>query len=297
MPDKHHRTDTPTTVELRHLRALVALAEERHFGRAARRLHVTQPTLSRMIASFETMIGVRVAVRSPGRNELTPAGRRLLPTARKMLSDGASLNRIAKSRTRSLRIGLMGSAGWPEVTAAMDADGRIAGVAVDLLPITLAEGFDPIRYGDVDAGIFRLPLLVDPSFEVRVIGESQPVAAVRAGGKLAEAGRCTVQHLGSSLLLVPRHHPEWAVNFEALLRAHGVAPPEVRLVASYAEALARVERGEGICVAPDVADLPWWPGLEAIPLVGFERVRTGLVWSPDAPSEGIQRLAEALGAG
>lgn len=286
--------DSSSAVELRHLRALVALAEERHFGHAARRLHVTQPTLSRTIASLEAVVGTQLVDRSPGRVDLNPAGRRLLPIARRMLRDTASLPRVARTRDRSLRIGLMASAGWRELTAAFTPDGRIGGHPVELVPITLAEGFDPIRHGDVDAGIYHLPLIVDPALEVRVIGESNPIAAVPAGGRLAQAGRCTVPDIGASLLIVPRHHPEWGMNFEALLRAHGVAPPDVLIVASYEEAVARVGHGEGICVAPHAADLPSWPEVELVPLIGFETVRTGLVWSPEAPSDAIERLAAAL---
>jgi DNA-binding transcriptional LysR family regulator len=73
-----------------------------------------------------------------------------------------------------------------------------------------------------------------------------------------------------------------------------VAPPDFLVVASYEDALARIARGTGICVAPARSDLPCWPGVETVPLVGFENVRTGLVWSPASPAADIERLVAAL---
>ncbi|MGI9188177.1 MAG: hypothetical protein ACR2J9_11800, partial [Gaiellales bacterium] len=68
------------------------------------------------------------------------------------------------------------------------------------------------------------------------------------------------------------------------------------IVASFEEAVARVGNGEGICVSPHHADLPSWAEVSIVPLIDFESVRTGLVWSPDSPSDGVERLAAALGA-
>jgi len=77
----------PDAVELRHLRAFVAVAEELNFGRAADRLHISQPALSRQVRSLEQLVGTELLRRSTHNVELTLAGEALLDRARKLLSD------------------------------------------------------------------------------------------------------------------------------------------------------------------------------------------------------------------
>jgi epsilon-lactone hydrolase len=77
----------PDGIELRHLRAFVAVAEELNFGRAAERLYVSQPALSRQIRGLEQLVGCELLRRSTHRVELTLAGEALLERARKLLSD------------------------------------------------------------------------------------------------------------------------------------------------------------------------------------------------------------------
>ncbi len=77
----------PDAIELRHLRAFVAVAEELNFGRAAAQLYVSQPALSRQISSLERLVGCELLRRSTHRVELTLAGEALLDRARKLLAD------------------------------------------------------------------------------------------------------------------------------------------------------------------------------------------------------------------
>src|SRR4029077_2204600 len=86
LADKLHlyRLHSPT-VELRHLRSIVALAEERHFGRAALRLAITQPALSQQLTQLEANLGARLFERHP-RVDVTPVGAALVDHARRILA-------------------------------------------------------------------------------------------------------------------------------------------------------------------------------------------------------------------
>src|SRR5262245_5547695 len=77
----------PEAIEMRHLRSFVAVAEDLNFGRAAQRLYLSQPALSRQISSLEKLVGCELFRRSTHRVELTLAGEALLDRARRLLQD------------------------------------------------------------------------------------------------------------------------------------------------------------------------------------------------------------------
>lgn len=98
-------------IDLRHLRQFVAVAEELHFGRAAKRLHMTQPPLTQAVQSLETELEVRLFDRNKKSVALTPAGEALLVLARRLLRDADELPRTVKAAangfTGHLRLGFV----------------------------------------------------------------------------------------------------------------------------------------------------------------------------------------------
>src|SRR5918992_788406 len=98
------------TLDPRLLRPFVALADELHFGRAAARLHVTQPALSQQIARLERQLGVKLFARTRSRVELTEAGAAMLAPARTAVEAAAAAEEVARSHARGeggeLRLGL-----------------------------------------------------------------------------------------------------------------------------------------------------------------------------------------------
>src|SRR5262245_55902427 len=88
-------------MELRHMRYFVAVAEERNFTRAARRLHLAQPSLSRQIRDLENELGVSLLHRGRGGIDLTAAGQEYLARVRKLLADSVAAVRLTQAAGRS----------------------------------------------------------------------------------------------------------------------------------------------------------------------------------------------------
>src|SRR5690625_7229324 len=101
-------------VELRHLRYFLAVAEEKHFGRAADRLHMAQPPLSSQIKQLETELGIVLLERTTRKVELTDAGALLMERARQILADVEAMKsdvaEVGRGAAGVLRIGFAGTA-------------------------------------------------------------------------------------------------------------------------------------------------------------------------------------------
>jgi len=108
-------------MDLRQLACFVAVAEELNFSRAASRMHISQPPLSRQIANLEGELRVRLLERSPQSVSLTAAGRGFLPEARRILALAAkapeAARRAQRGETGALRIGFVGSTIYTSVPA------------------------------------------------------------------------------------------------------------------------------------------------------------------------------------
>jgi LysR family transcriptional regulator, benzoate and cis,cis-muconate-responsive activator of ben and cat genes len=191
------------------LRPFVALADELHFGRAAERLHVTQPALSQQIARLERQLGVRLFDRTRTHVELTEAGAAMLPAARTAVESAAAAAEIARSHARGeageLRLGLSPGAHYVaqpllaefarrrpkvRVRARQDSSGPLAEQVADGR-LELALGFctEP-REGVVCAWLRDEPVVV----------------AVAAGHPLAERGKVRLADLaGETFALVDAH--------------------------------------------------------------------------------------------
>src|SRR5436305_10538915 len=100
-------------LDLRLVEYFVAVAEELHFGRAAARLHIAQPSLSQQIRQLERQLDVTLLRRTSRRVELTPAGQALLSEGRRLLAESRSVTRLVRTAgSEWMTVGFYGSAGW-----------------------------------------------------------------------------------------------------------------------------------------------------------------------------------------
>lgn len=155
-------------MELRHLRYFLAVAEEQHYGRAAQRIHVAQPALSRQVRDLEEELGFELFERLPRGVRLSAAGKHFMEDVRRILQDveeaAARASRVALGETGTLRIGFTENSSWrgivPESFRLFRQ--RQAHAELQLTPMKSRDQIEAIRAGRLDAG-FVANLVADMS--------------------------------------------------------------------------------------------------------------------------------------
>lgn len=180
-----------TNVDVRHLRAFVAVAEELHFTKAARRLYVAQQTLSGQIQQLEDELGTSLLRRTTRRIELTAAGQVLLSHARSVLASVDTMfeetRRAGAGEAGLLRIAYTPTVGFeslPLLTDAMHL--RFPAIRLQTCEMWQAEQVEAVQAGRFDVGLARCPVLLDglESMSIRY----EPLGVVLAAGHPLTAG-------------------------------------------------------------------------------------------------------------
>ena len=246
-------------MELRHLRYFVAVAEELNFGRAAERLRIAQPPLSRQIRDLEREVGAALFERVPRGVELTPAGRAFLPEARLTLAQAEraqrSAQRAAQGETGRLRVGFVEAATHsgilPDVLSFFRAHLPSVGLSLfELDPLRQAEAFQD---GRIDVGILHSPPL-DAARWLRVepIYAEPVILALPKSHVLAGRSRLALASLtDESFVSVPRVvAPEMYDDIVASCRRAGFSPRIVQEAAGWHTLASLVSAGVGVGVVP-----------------------------------------------
>lgn len=217
-------------IDIRQMRYFIALAETLHFGRAAERLHISQPPLSRQIAALEKDLGVRLLERHSRHAALTPAGRRFLDDARTVVAsfDQACHNaRLAqRGELGELSIGFMMHAAYtvlPAVTRRfMEAYPNVHVELREVLPGLLP---DAVLNGRFDTGIIFDPGPI-PGLSTHRVHEERLCLALPAGHRLTMQGKVSAAMLaGEPLIAAPQETaPMLRDAIVRLCRAGGVEP-------------------------------------------------------------------------
>ena len=275
--------------DLRQLGYFVAVAEELHFGRAARRLHIAQPPLSQQIRRLEDRLGLRLFERSTRRVELSEPGRLLYPAARRLLAAADAVDRtlgeLRAGRAGRLRLGFVDSAAYELVPRYLRGfRARWPGIELELRHMTSDDQVEALAAGRLDLGIARAigdpalvraavfarePLHVAVPAEHRLYGESAVSLAALAGERMVGFDRERSRSLHAELT--------------ALHAAHGVSYSPAVEATEYSTILGLVAAGEGLAVVPAGVRTFRAPGLRYLPVVEPEAsVRLVLL----APAEG-----------
>lgn len=249
-------------MELRHLRYFLAVAEERHFGRAAGRLHMAQPPLSQQIRQLEGELGVRLLERSTRRVDLTEAGAAYLERVRGILAEvedaGEEARRIASGLQGRLVVGCVGSATYSLLPAlARSLREELPGVDFAFRGEMLVPAqVSALLKGDIDLALLRPPV-EEPAIRLRTLRRDRLIVALPEGHRLARRRRLRVEDLRDEDLVV--HTSRGSVMHRAvveLCRGAGFEPLVRHEVAETSTLVTFVAAGLGLAVVPEpVAEL------------------------------------------
>jgi DNA-binding transcriptional LysR family regulator len=262
-------------MELRHLRYFVAVAEQRHFGRAAERLHMAQPPLSQQIRQLEAELGVTLLSRTTRKVDLTPAGAAYLERAREILAAvdaaGDEANRIAAGRTGRLMVGCVGSATYsllPALAKALRAELPDVdfGFRGEMLSPDQAAA---LREGALDLALLRrLPDTSD--LAVSDVRRERLIVAMPQEHRFAGRRRLRVPDLAGEGLIIHAGSGRSAMNtlVHGLFEAADLEVQVVHEVAETSTLVTFVAAGLGLAVVPEPTSALNVPGIVYVPLVG-----------------------------
>ncbi|UED87335.1 LysR family transcriptional regulator [Streptomyces profundus] len=289
-------------ISLQQLRGFVAVAEEQHFGRAAARLNMTQPPLSRQIQAIERGLGVLLFERVGRGVRITPAGETLLAYGQRVLAlleaGPAAARRAADDHPSTLRLGFTAIGAFAVLAETLDLVGRqLPHAAVELAEMVSADQFTALGELRVDLGLVRPPI-PEPYASVLVHSE-ELLLALPADHPQAEGDTpigladVTDDYIG--------YAPEGSQYLHDICAAMiGVDRYAVsQLTSQVPTMLALVRAGLGCALVPRSITTMSVQGVRYRELVPADThsVTLHACWNPDNPNPALKPLTEALLAG
>jgi len=290
-------------LELRQLRYFVTVAEELHFGRAAARLHMTQPPLSQAIAALEDGLGTALFLRNRRTVALTPAGSALLPEARRILFEAAVLpelaRRAASGEAGRLALAFITSADYSVLPPFLRRyTERYPGVQLSLQEATSDVQIDELLRGRIDAGLLIPPLPERARAALdymKVLDE--PLILCAPAGLLRKKGPVALRNLPPlPLIIFPREiSPALHDAILSCFRAAGITPAIGQQAIQMQTIVSLVSAGMGLALVPQSVSNLMRPGVEYRALADpTPLVETGIAWRRDNVSPVLQGFLELL---
>lgn len=248
----------PMMFDLNQLRCFIAVAEELHFGRAAERLNMTQPPLSRQIQILERILDVMLLERTSRSVRLTPAGASFLPEARRILrlAEGAALmtRRVAEGKSGSIRVGFTAASAYshlPDLIAACLL--QVPDIDLSLKEMVSSAQIAALGAGEIDAGLLRPPIPV--GMERLRLAAEQLLAAVPERHPLAGRERLRLEDFADqAFIMYAPYEARYFHDLVAELFARDAFQPKyVQHLTQIHTILALVRSGIGMALVPEAA--------------------------------------------
>lgn len=293
------------SIELRQLRYFVAVAEESHFGRAAARLHMTQPPLSQAIQALEADIGTPLFERTKRSVALTRAGAALLPEAQRLLQQASALpdlaRRAASGESGLLTLSFVSTADYSVLPPLLrEFRETHPQVHIDLREATTDVQLEDLQQGRIDAGLLIPPLTDKARAELEYMTVlSEPLVLAAPQGTRAQRGKtsATLKEVADMpLIIFPRRiAPALHDAILGCFRDAGLTPRIGQEAIQMQTIVGLVSAGMGVALVPQSVSNLKRPGVEYKPLAGKGTpVETGLAWRRDNMSPVLKNFLELL---
>jgi DNA-binding transcriptional LysR family regulator len=283
------------------LAGFIAVAEELHFGRAAERLNMTQPPLSRQIQKLEKIIGAELLERDNRRVELTSAGETFLKEARRLMALAerapVTARRIASGRSGVLRIGFTAASGFSILGPLLEEiSGIMPDVDIDLQELVTREQLNGLLTGELDLGFARPPFDSE-TFDSHLLYRESMVLAVPSSHPLTLLGRdLTAEDFKDEPLIM--HSPTQARYFyDLVVRMLPIQHANVvHTVSQILTMVSLVAAKRGLAFVPHSATLLGIKGVEFLPLEAGreEQVELHALWNRRITNPALARLLRDL---
>ena len=285
-------------IDIKPLRYFVTLAEMRHFGRAAARLNLSQPPLSRQLAALEASLGVTLIERSPRSVTLTAAGERFYADAKAILASVeqavSNAQAAASGDAGKLAIGFTMCAAYSVVPGYARAFGAACpDVALNLREVVSNDLAAQVVAGHIDAAIM-FPHVPDKALATRTVLREPLCVALSRGHPRARARRLHIAQLAGEPFVLASE--DVAPSLRATILDHcrsGGFEPDIRYAVQLQQTvLSLVDEGVGVALVPASMRKAQLAGVVFKPLVDAPLIEQVLAWSPANRNPCLARFLE-----
>ena len=293
---------TGAQFELHQIRCFVAVADTLHFGKAAARMNMTQPPLSRQIQLLEHVLGVKLLDRTSRAVKLTPAGRVFLLEARRILrlTESAALatRRIASGEAGTISLGFTAASGYSFLPRLLlQRAARAPNIDIALKEMVSAEQVESLLTGRIDVGLLRPPV-TRSEFSIRKVASEGLVAALPFGDPRLSEASLTLKDFDRQPLIM--YAPEGARYFRDMLAElfaqEDVAPVAIQSLSQIHSMLALVRAGIGAAIVPEAAQSLHFDDVQFRPIVTMPAAPVELfaAWKSDNDNPALQGFLDLL---
>jgi len=248
------------TIDFRLVKQLwmfLAVAEEEHFGRAAQKLGMSQPPLTKQIQVLEQSLGLALFERSRRGTRLSPAGQAILPSIRRFADQvsklEAEVREVASGQTGILRVGAITSAMLETIPDLLDeVSKKYPNVKIFIQEIDTVEAIPALQAGELDLAFGRLEGDIEGDISWKALEEARLAVALPASSELARKKVLSLKHLENEPMVIFAREVS-PVYFDMLVswcRASGFSPRFQYEVRSVASQVAYVSCGQGVALVP-----------------------------------------------
>lgn len=292
-------------IKLKDLRYLVALADTRHFGQAAERCFVSQPTLSAQLKKLEDALEVQLVERRPRQVALTQAGTEIVARARRMLEAREEILALARTHrdplAGQLRVALLPTIGpylLPRIVAALRK--ALPRLTLLLYEYQTAPMLEQLACGQIDLGILALPVELN-GLEARTLYEEPFLVALPTQHRLAKQASVQIEELrNETLLLLTEGH---CLRDQALAVCNraGIEERQDFRATSLETLRQMVAAGVGVTLLPELASQGAYGAVRGVVVRPLARPvptrRIGAVWrKTTARRQAIEAICNVLAA-